>query len=106
MLRSGGCCEYKYPATPSLIVTYISKQLAEDSWEIDQKGYPNVATLTLRLQCNLTPMQLQVHNVYSMSPTHQTVVDTPAIEELETWLAEDPTSGHLVLGDFNLHHPR
>ena len=85
---------------------YISKQLAEDSWEIDQKGHPDVATLTLRLQCGSTPMQLQVHNVYSMSPTHQTAVDTPAIEELETWLAEDPTSGHLVLGDFNLHHPR
>ena len=61
---------------------FINKRIDLDTWEIDDHNNPNIATLTIHTYCSPAPIQLQIHNVYSASPTHQSSMDVPTIETL------------------------
>ena len=56
------------PTDHTRICFYINKRIATASWKVDRIGHPNATTLMIQLLCGTTPIQLQVHNIYSQSP--------------------------------------
>lgn len=78
---------------------FVNKRLDPRIWSI-QHHTRDMSTLTLRL-----PKQtIYVHNVYNPSPsnTGETTLGTLR-STLQRMQAGNP--GHIVVGDFNLHHP-
>ena len=77
----------------------INKGLDINSWDIDYSG-PDVCSLRLQLQ----DIVLWIHNFYNQSPGSHSTTDYPSsLTLLPDLLARE--GEHLVLGDFNLHHP-
>ena len=93
------------PTEHTQVCFFINKRIDLDTWEIDDHNNPNIATLTIHTHCDPTPIQLQIHNVYSASPTHQSSMDIPTIETLASQLQATQDDAHIVVEDFNLHHP-
>ena len=61
-------------------------------------------TLHLNVQDKELERRIHIHNVYN--PIRQTRADGPgALPNLHEALEADKTDEHVVLGDFNLHHP-
>ena len=76
---------------------FISKSLDPKKWTI-QHHTKDLSTLTLRTGIG----SIHIHNAYNPSPaTGQPSVIRP----LHNVLAEHPGQQHVVVGDFNLHHP-
>src|SRR2546430_1757712 len=92
-----------WPAYPQRFRTracfLVNKALSLSSWSVDYPQ-PDLATLTLQLEDRV----LHIHTVYSESPgaLNTELRDSP-IYSLRQLL--DKPGEHLVLGDFNLHHP-
>jgi hypothetical protein len=77
----------------------INKSLDINSWDIDYSG-PDVCSLRLQLP----DIVLWIHNFYNQSPGSHSTTDYPSsLTLLPDLLARE--GEHLVLGDFNLHHP-
>ena len=70
------------PTEHTWVCFFINKRIDPDTWEINDHNNPNIATLTIHTHCDPAPIQLQIHNVYSASPTHQSSMDIPTIETL------------------------
>ena len=76
---------------------FVSKALDPLKWAI-QHHTKDLSTLTLRTRIG----PIHIHNAYNPSPvTGQHSV----INALNNALAEHPGQQHMVVGDFNLHHP-
>ena len=93
------------PIEHTWVCFFINKRIDPDTWEIDNHNNPDIATLTIRTHCSSAPIQLQIHNVYSTSPTHQSSMDILTIETLASQLQAIQDDTYIVVGDFNLHHP-
>src|SRR5882757_3475466 len=77
----------------------INKSLDINSWDIDYSG-PDVCSLRLQLP----DIVLWIHNFYNQPPGSYTTTNYPSsLTLLPGLLARE--GEHLVLGDFNLHHP-
>jgi hypothetical protein len=77
----------------------INKSLNISSWDVDYSG-PDVCSLKLQLQ----DITLWIHNFYNQPPGSYYTTDYPSsLTLLPDLLARE--GEHLVLGDFNLHHP-
>jgi hypothetical protein len=92
-----------WPAYPQRFRSHacflISKELSLSSWSVEHPQ-PDLTTLTLQLE----DRTLHIHNIYSQPPgAYNTVVRESPIYALPTLLSKP--GEHLVVGDFNLHHP-
>ena len=93
------------PSEHTRVCFYINKALDPDSWEINDEGNLDIATLHLRTTCGGLPTSVHIHNVYNPSPQHRTALEVLVIDELVAQLQATPEASHIVVGDFNLHHP-
>lgn len=76
---------------------FINKSLDPTKWTI-QHHTKDLSTLTLRTRIG----SIHIHNAYNPSP----VTGQPsAINSLRNVLADHSGQQHVVVGDFNLHHP-
>ena len=76
-----------YMLTPhTRVCFYINSHLDPDCWEIDNTGNPDITTLSLHTMCGDTPATVQIHNIYNLSPHHQTVMEAPVINKLAAHL--------------------
>ena len=98
-----------YPSSLAFYVAYnnqerqscflINKNLNINSWDIDYSG-PDVCSLRLQLP----DIVLWIHNIYNQPPGSYSTTSSPSsLTLLPGLLARE--GEHLVLGDFNLHHP-
>ena len=92
-------------STHTRVCFFINNRIDLDSWEIDNADNPNITTLLLNIMCEDAPATNQIHNIYSLSPHHQMAIETPMVDELVAHLRTTPDTLHVVVGDFNLHHP-
>jgi hypothetical protein len=77
----------------------INKSLNISLWDVDYSG-PDVCSLRLQL----SDITLWIHNFYNQPPGSYSTTDYPSsLTLLPSLLARE--GEHLVLGDFNLHHP-
>ena len=77
----------------------INKNLNINSWDINYSG-PDVCSLRLQLP----DIVLWIHNIYNQPPGSYSTTSSPSsLTLLPGLLARE--GKHLVLGDFNLHHP-
>lgn len=76
---------------------FISKKLQLGSWSTIFHS-PNLATLRIQTTCDRI---IHIHNIYN--PV--TATGTNQIPLLNLALAANPNDEHIVMGDFNLHHP-
>ena len=78
---------------------YINKQIPVSSWRVtgDEADY-------LRVEFERPGGPLVIHNIYSQTPATYETVDwnTPLPRLLQ---AINSLGQHLIVGDFNLHHP-
>ena len=77
----------------------VNKNLPLSSWSVVHPC-PDLSTLTLQVEGRT----LHIHNVYSSPPGALHIVNRDSPLYTLPQLLNTP-SDHLVLGDFNLHHP-
>ncbi len=77
---------------------YVSKVLDPDKWKVKEHS-PDLLTLTLSLGSET----LHIHNCYNQPPKLATSREQGVLRELPRAL--DSHGEHILLGDFNLHHP-
>lgn len=77
---------------------YVSKELDPDQWSV-QEHSPDFITLTIQLECG----PLHIHNCYNEPPKLATSRELGVLRLLPQAL--HATGQHVLVGDFNLHHP-
>ena len=93
-----------YPPKPlSRVCIYINKRIHPNSWTVTHHT-EDAQTVTIRYGPNNHQRTLQVHNIYNPSPSSYSSQDQGTLETLRNCLQE-PADDHIVVGDFNLHHP-
>uniref|UniRef100_A0A9Q8PMJ0 Endonuclease/exonuclease/phosphatase domain-containing protein n=2 Tax=Passalora fulva TaxID=5499 RepID=A0A9Q8PMJ0_PASFU len=78
---------------------YISKEMATDSWEQIQQEGGDITSVRL----NTNQGSIHIHSVYNPPPSSRSSTQLGTLQQLPDILQSD--SQHIVLGDFNLHHP-
>lgn len=86
------------PHVDTRVCFFVSKVLDRDCWETKEHS-PDLLTLTLRTD-NKT---LHIHNCYNQPPKLATSRYLGVLQRLPEALNCD--GEHILLGDFNLHHP-
>lgn len=81
------------------VCMYISKNIALASWNVTHHSF-DLSTLSLK---TLDARRIQIHNVYN--PSTSAPDASSALATLEVALNQNENEEHIVLGDFNLHHP-
>ena len=82
---------------------YINDTIDPDSWEVE---YPSadMCTLKIRMKIGTTSDVIHIHNVYNPSPISYSSIDSPStLAKVKRQLIAE--TNHILLGDFNLHHP-
>jgi exonuclease III len=93
-----------YPLKPlSRVCAYINKRIHPNSWTVTHHT-EDAQTVTIRYGPDKHQRTLQVHNIYNPSPSSYSSQDQGTLETLRNCLQE-PADDHIVVGDFNLHHP-
>lgn len=66
----------------------------------------DVCSLRIRIIDGINEKHINIHNVYSLSPESYSS-DSPltSVEMVKRLLSENAAEEHIILGDFNLHHP-
>ncbi|PIA82976.1 hypothetical protein CB0940_12191 [Cercospora beticola] len=77
---------------------YVSKHLDAQRWKITERS-PDLITLSIELE----DRKLHIHNCYNEPPRSTTSQARGVLDLLPAALAEP--GEHLLVGDFNLHHP-
>jgi hypothetical protein len=77
----------------------VNKELSLSGWSVNHLQ-PGLSTLTLHLE----DRTIHIHNIYSQSPGALNRVDRSSPIYMLPQLLSSPGE-HLVMGDFNLHHP-
>ena len=91
------------PGADTRVCFYITDQIDPDSWEIEYPT-PDLSTLTVKTLVGSEIQTLRIHNVYNPSPTSYSSRNGPStLPDLARQLLA--SGEHIVLGDFNLHHP-
>lgn len=87
---------------PARIYIFVNKRIASSSWTVTYHT-SDLYTLHLKLANNSNVGDtVHIHNVYN--PPRTTGATSP-LYTLAAALRDYPTDQHVVLGDFNLHHP-
>ena len=93
-----------YPALPGTRVCfYINKRLHPDSWSVTSQ-YEDLLSIAVRIKQGERVREIRIHNVYNPSPQSYTAVIEGTLTLLRETLRGD-ADDHVVIGDFNLHHP-
>ena len=77
---------------------YINKKIALASWTVKFHS-PDLCTLRIK---TTTKHIFHIHNIYNPTAASE---EPSKIPLLQTILENSPLDEHMVLGDFNLHHP-
>ncbi len=86
---------------------YVNKRLDISKWSVTNHS-EDIQTLTINLAAIETQQGgvIQIHNVYNPSPTSYASNEPGTIVTLRKVLEQaEKDSNHVVVGDFNLHHP-
>ena len=86
---------------------YVNKRLDLESWEVVIDG-KDLCSLKLVIK-DVRPLdqrrEIWIHNAYNPSPTSYTSVDSlSTLPQIQNALQK--ADKHILLGDFNLHHPQ
>ena len=86
---------------------YVNKRLDLESWKITNEE-KDLYSLKLVVK-NMWPLnqwqEIWIHNVYNPSPISYTSSDNPStLPQIQNALQKP--GEHILLGDFNLHHPQ
>lgn len=88
-------------AKESRVCCYVNKRISTDSWT-ERFHSDDLVTVTLRIAGD--SRTINIHNCYNPPPTHHS--DTENRGTLDTLPQALSMPGeHILLGDFNLHHP-
>lgn len=79
---------------------YINSQLSRTDWTV-QTHSRDLMTLKIQYTEHSQPKRLCIHNVYREAVRGDT---TATLKQLNSLLENDHWQ-HLIVGDFNLHHP-
>jgi hypothetical protein len=85
----------------------LSKRLHPDTWTVTHHN-EDAQTLTIRIEGlqSTPPRTIQIHNIYNPSPGSYTSTSEGTLGTLRKALeAAEPETEHIIIGDFNLHHP-
>ena len=86
------------PHENTRVCFFVSKVLDQDSWETKEHS-ADLLTLTLRKH----DFTLHIHNCYNQPPNLASSRELGVLRQLPEALAGE--GEHVLLGDFNLHHP-
>ena len=91
------------PEEGTRVAFYINKSIPKEDWEVEFTSR-DLSTLKLRTKCpNQEQDQwIKIHNAYN-PPHGNCAPQESVIPKLR--MALDAESEHIVVGDFNLHHP-
>ena len=82
---------------------FVNKRLA-GRW-IHTSHTPDLATLKLWIVGETEEQWINIHNPYKPIPTSNRDDEPSTLPDLNQVLEATPNQKHLVVGDFNLHHP-
>lgn len=102
--RSGFHLLYR-PGGDTRVCFYVNEKIDPNSWEVE---YPSadLCTLKIQVQSGNAKELIYIHNVYNPSPASYSSTESPStLPEVKRALNANPNAEHLLLGDFNLHHP-
>jgi exonuclease III len=91
------------PKALSRVCVYINKRIHPNSWMITHHS-EDAQTITIRYGPDGNRRTVQVHNIYNPSPSSYSSQDQGTLGILRNCL-QQPADNHIVVGDFNLHHP-
>lgn len=84
---------------------YINKKIDPDSWKVEFVS-ADMCTLKLKICNDGLEEMIHVHNVYNPSPASQSSTNSSStLPTLSYALDAGMNVKHIVVGDFNLHHP-
>ena len=91
------------PKALARVCFYINKKIHPRSWTVT---HHNEDAQTVTIHHGLGPHQrtLQIHNIYNPSPGSSSSLAPGTLETLRICL-QRTVDDHIVVGDFNLHHP-
>jgi exonuclease III len=93
-----------YPPKPlARVCFYVNKRIDPSSWSVITHN-EDLQTLTIRYGPTEDIKTVKIHNIYNPSPQSYTALVPGTLATLQECLRED-TNDHILLGDFNLHHP-
>lgn len=78
------------------VCLYINHRIGLSTWNTTSR-HGDIITLHLRTE---TQGIIHLHNLYNPNPREGSLA-----EEVEEIFRQDPHDQHIILGDFNLHHP-
>lgn len=85
---------------------YVNKRIDTKTWSVEAVEDDYCSIRIAISDDSGAPKTLRLHNIYNPSPLSTTSTESPStLPVLHTALAEHPSDAHLVVGDFNLHHP-
>ena len=87
---------------PARTCIFVNKRIASSSWTVTYHT-SDLCTLHLKLANNSNAGgAIHIYNIYNPPRTTRA---TSSLHALAEALRDHPTDQHIVLGDFNLHHP-
>jgi hypothetical protein len=93
------------PEENTRVAFYINKELEAESWTAETPT-PDLCILTLTIRYGHSLRKIQIINIYNPSPTSYNSYNSPStLPALHDYLSQHQDIEHIVLGDFNLHHP-
>ena len=92
------------PEKEARVCMYINKRIHPDDWTVTHHSR-DAQTVTIRYETGSQQQRsLSIHNIYNPSPSSYSTMEIGTLETLRNCLQE-PQNDHIVVGDFNLHHP-
>ncbi|KAA6411453.1 MAG: hypothetical protein FRX48_04733 [Lasallia pustulata] len=86
---------------PARICFFVNTRLKRAQWTF-KEYLRDLATLDLQYMEQEQKKRLHIHNIYREAIRGDI---TETLDQLNSLFNEDPEGQHLVVGDFNLHHP-
>lgn len=92
------------PGGDTRVCFYVNSRIDPDSWEV---AFPtaDLCTLSIRLCIGSSTTLTHIHNIYNPCPgSYSTITAASTVPAIRAQI-ESLEGEHIVLGDFNLHHP-
>lgn len=85
---------------------YVNKRIDTKTWSVEA-AEDDFCSIRIVIRNNDgSTKAIRLHNVYNPSPNSTTSVNSPStLPRLVKAIEENPEDTHMVVGDFNLHHP-
>ena len=89
------------------VCMYVNKRIDIDSWDEVFSGndYCSIKIRLKKTEDTEEKIEVWVHNVYNPSPTSYKTKDSPSTIPVISEVLQRPGE-HILVGDFNLHHPQ